>query len=68
MMTFDFVNLLTRVRAEFREMPGLRLTLPQAARLWQVEPAVCGEVLQTLVAERFLLRTRSGSFTRTDHP
>ena len=38
-----------RVRGEYREMPGLRLTVAQAARLFNLEPAQCGQVLDTLV-------------------
>jgi hypothetical protein len=30
--------LQERIRAEYREMPGMRLTLPQAARLFNLEP------------------------------
>jgi hypothetical protein len=29
-------TLLVRVRSEFLEMPGLRLTIHQAARLWSL--------------------------------
>ena len=46
--------LLDRIRGEFREMPGLRLTLPQAQRMWQLEPADCKAALETLVGEGFL--------------
>jgi len=42
-------DLQTRVRAEFREMPGLKLTVPQAARLFNLERARCERVLETLV-------------------
>jgi DNA-binding IclR family transcriptional regulator len=45
----DDLELRLRVLAEFREMPGLRLTLAQAARLFDLEPARCQEVLGTLV-------------------
>jgi len=38
-----------RVRGEYREMPGLHLTVAQAARLFNLEPAQCGQVLDTLV-------------------
>lgn len=41
--------LCMRVHAEFREMPGLRLTLPQASRLFSIEPARCERVLGALV-------------------
>jgi hypothetical protein len=40
-----------RVRGEYREMPGLRLTVAQAARLFNLEPAQCGQVLDTLVTK-----------------
>jgi hypothetical protein len=39
----------TRIRAEYLEMPGLKLTLPQAARLFNVEASDCARVLDTLV-------------------
>ena len=42
-------DLCTRVRAEFREMPGLKLTLPQASRLFSIEPTRCERVLDALV-------------------
>jgi hypothetical protein len=51
-------ELLARIRAEYREMPGLCLTPAQAARLWGLTPDVCAEVLQTLVAEGALICTR----------
>jgi hypothetical protein len=54
--------LIGRIRGEFREMPGLRLTIAQACRLWQVDPATCEAVLQTLLADHFLVRTANGSF------
>ena len=38
-----------RIRAEYLEMPGLRLTLPQAARLFGLEPASCERTLNALV-------------------
>ena len=59
-------ELLQRVRSEFVEMPGLRLTEPQARRLWGLDRASCEMLLDTLVRSRFLSRTRDGSFLRTD--
>ena len=44
-------TLHARVRGEYREMPGLRLTLPQAARLFNIEPVQCAQVLDTLVTD-----------------
>jgi hypothetical protein len=45
----DERELRSRVEAEFREMPGLKLTLPQASRLFSIECARCEEVLGALV-------------------
>jgi hypothetical protein len=42
-------SLHDRVRGEYREMPGLRLTVAQAARLFNLEPQQCGKILETLV-------------------
>jgi len=54
--------LARRIRAEYREMPGLSLTTRQACRLWQIDAAACGRILDALVAEHFLRRTPSGAF------
>ena len=40
-----------RVRAEFYEMPGLRLTVAQAARLFDLELTHCAQVLNALVVD-----------------
>jgi hypothetical protein len=53
-----------RVRGEFREMPGLTLTLAQAGRLWSLDAATCGEVLSHLVDIGFLCRRADGAFCR----
>ena len=42
-------ELKARVRAEFREMPGLRLTLAQASRLFSISPVTCERILTGLV-------------------
>ena len=46
------------------EMPGLRLTLPQAQRLWGLGPSECTAVLARLVDKKFLTRSRNGAFLR----
>jgi hypothetical protein len=56
-------RLLSRIRGEYREMPGLRLTFTQACRLWQLDGTTCNEVLERLLVERFLQRTSDGSYT-----
>jgi len=56
-------TLLNRIRAEFLEMPGLRLTLPQTQRLCGADRASCEAVLHALVDEHFLA-LRHGSYAR----
>jgi hypothetical protein len=57
-------RLLERVRGEFIEMPGLRLTPAQAARLWHLESAVCEQVIDRLVRASFLRWTSCGALVR----
>jgi hypothetical protein len=52
---------LRRVRAEFLEMPGLKLTVSQAQRLWGFDRPTCEAVIDELTEARFLSRTRDGS-------
>ncbi len=59
-------DIVRRIQGEFLEMPGLRLTEPQARRLWALEPSLCSAVLTELVDDGFLLRTREGAFVRVD--
>ena len=47
-------TVIERVRGEFNEMPGLRLTPEQAARLWGLDTRSCSEVLRVLVSSSFL--------------
>lgn len=60
-------EVLRRVQGEFNEMPGLRLTEPQARRLWNLDQQSCETLLGALVEDKFLYRTRDGAFMRTDH-
>jgi hypothetical protein len=57
---------LRRVQGEFMEMPGLRLTEPQARRLWGLDEASCVLLLNALVDAKFLFRTHNGSFMRVE--
>ena len=59
----DFAHALKRAQADYLEMPGLRLTEAQAARLWCFDAELCSRVLAELVESRFLVRTRN-SFMR----
>ena len=60
-------EMLRRVQGEFLEMPGLRVTVPQARRLWGLDTVSCEALLGALVDARFLFRTRDGAFMRVDH-
>jgi hypothetical protein len=54
--------ILRRVRGEYIEMPGLRLTVTQAQRLWGLDRAACDTVLSALVDVKFLFRNRDGAY------
>jgi len=60
----NHVELIRRVMGEYLEMPGLRLTEPQARRLCGMQPETCTEVLNALVQQQFLTRTPDGAFVR----
>jgi hypothetical protein len=51
-----------RVRCEFVEMRGFSPTVQQAARLFQLNPEECGQILTRLVREGFLKQTPDGRF------
>ena len=54
--------LLTRMRGEYAEMPGLRLTMAQACRLFQLDTATCLLLLNQLIAEGALSRRDDGVY------
>jgi len=57
-------QLLHRIKAEYIEMPGLRLTVAQAGRLWSVDRPACLDLLERLINERFLQRRPDGTYSR----
>jgi len=57
-------TLEERIRGEFLEMPGLRLTAQQASRSWAVDRATSERVLDRLTSTGFLARTREGAYLR----
>jgi hypothetical protein len=59
----EIQSVVERVRGEFNEMPGLRLTPEQARRLWGLDRDACDEVLNRLVAASFL-RWSAGAVVR----
>ena len=66
---FDRDRTLNRMRAEFLEMPGLRLTRTQAQRLWGLDEPTCLALLEVLLDVGFLHQTSNGAYARlTDGP
>ena len=61
-MPFRHMDLLRRIRGEFREMPGLRLSLEQAMRLWSLDRATCVDVLDRLKTTKFLELDPNGRY------
>jgi len=57
-------QILERIRAEYLEMPGLRLTAGQVQRLCGVERELCKDVLDALVERRFLCLKLDGTYAR----
>jgi hypothetical protein len=49
--------LIQRIKSEFREMPGLCLTLAQASRLFGLSEDLCERILLSLVDDGVLQRT-----------
>ena len=45
-----------RMRSDFFELPGLKLTVAQAARLWGLEAALCLSILEELIEHGLLIR------------
>ena len=57
-------DVVNRLRAEFLEMPGLRLKSEQVQRLCGVERTICQMVLDVLVDEAFLCVKLDGAYAR----
>jgi hypothetical protein len=55
---------ILRAEGEYREMPGLSLTLAQAARLWGIDRSTCELVLANLIERRVLKRALNGTYVR----
>jgi hypothetical protein len=57
--------LLERFRSEMRHVPALALTLPQAARLFNLEPETCERLIATLAQEGHVYVRSDGRFVST---
>jgi hypothetical protein len=58
------VQLERTIRAEFAEMPAMRLTDRQIQKLWDLSPAEADIVLRHLMAAGHLCRLASGLVAR----
>jgi hypothetical protein len=63
-MTISARQMLERIRAEYLEMPGMRLTAEQVQRLCGVDASVCQLVMDSLVAMKFLCVHPDGTYAR----
>ena len=65
-------DVLNHIRAEYLEMPGLRLKANQVQRLCGIEQTMCQLVLDSLVESHFLCLKPDGAYARAtdgaDHP
>lgn len=62
---FQLERWLDLVRSEYLEMPGLRLTVAQAQRLWGLDRARAETLLRALVETAFLKRDTKGMYARS---
>jgi CheY-like chemotaxis protein len=60
----DGMHALDRIRAEYMDLPGLRLTMAQAQRLWHAARPEMEARLAALVGEGFLRLDASGHYER----
>ena len=58
-------DLLERVYREYLDLPGLQLTLAQAARLCDTDRETCAQALESLVDAGFL-RHFADAYVRAD--
>ena len=70
-MTLTFIEAVQHlddvarmIEAEFDEMPGMRLTYPQARRLWNLSERECTAALDRLCQLGHLARDSSGRYVR----
>jgi hypothetical protein len=66
MAALTATDWLAIIRAEYLEIPGLRLTKAQVQRLWGLDATTCDVLLNALESMRFLKRTASDAYVRVD--
>ena len=61
----ELARQLRRIREEYEDVPHLRLTPSGVQRVFGLPPLRCVEILEALLEENFLCRTRDGMFVRS---
>ena len=64
MKDLPYRQAFDRIRAEYLEMPGMRLTPAQVERLSGVDVSICALVLDDLLRAQFLYKGLDGSYAR----
>jgi hypothetical protein len=54
--------MLSVIKSEYQEMPGLHLSKTQVQRLWGLDPSECDVLLEMLQAADFLRVTARGDY------
>jgi hypothetical protein len=62
--TFLDQRVVERLRAEYLEMPGMKLRIEQVQRLCGIEQTMCKLVLDALVKTSFLCLKSDGTYVR----
>jgi hypothetical protein len=57
-------DLVIRIESEFLEIPGLKLTIPEAQRRFSVDEIMCEAILDALVDSAVLVKTRDRVYGR----
>jgi uncharacterized protein with von Willebrand factor type A (vWA) domain len=55
-------EMLRRIHRDYLEMPDLRLSRPQAQRVWQLDEQTCTKLLESLREEGLLHRGHDGMY------
>jgi hypothetical protein len=57
-------EVITAIRGEFNEMPGMRLTRDQFCRLWRLDSREAERVIEFLMTSGFLRRDQGNRYGR----
>ena len=60
------MDWLQLIRAEYLEIPGLRLTKSEVQRLWGLDEVTTAALLSALEDAKFLRRTHRDAYVRAD--